>query len=218
MASDDCWSVERLTLYLEDGLEVEDRARAEEHLSRCRSCRRDLVASYETRAELPEVEASEDLKRAVRDLPVHAPGLARKGAVRWWTALAAAVVVGLGFSVLLREERLGTSPDPETLRAPRVSDLELLTPAAGETVVSATVVFSWSAVPEVWWYMLRVVNALGDVVHRETTSEPRLGVPAASFSGAQEYFWYVTVVLDDGTTLESEVGSFAAPPRAPDIR
>ena len=208
MGSNDCLSLEQLTRYLENRLEVDLRGRVEEHLSHCQACRRRLTESYEEGVSLPDVQAPEDLKRRVLKLP------GDTSQARRWMALAAVLVAGLGLAVLLDPvSRDPVNPDPGTLRAPpqgapQALELELLTPTSGVLETSGDRVFEWRGVPEARRYTLSIMNALGDVIYRETTPELSLIPPVGVLETEREYFWYVTAVLEDGTRLESEVWSF----------
>lgn len=207
MTNQGCLSASDLARYLDGRLDAGERGRAEEHLSRCRSCRSRLAAAYRSRAEPPVIAAPEELRRRARATAVRGAGPRRR------MALAAVLIAGLGIAALVVQTRRDTAPDPEALRAPPVeaggSEAPRLTaPDAGDEVPAGPVRFRWRPAPRARRYTLTVVDPLGNLVHRETAAEPEADVAADVFEAGREYFWYVTVVVEDGSTFESEVRSF----------
>lgn len=206
MEKRDCINADELTRYLEDLLEAAARRRVEEHLSRCRGCRKRLVAGYESRVEPAVTAAPDELTRRARALVPR----------RWWreprrrTAIAALLIAGLALSVVIFEEaNRDPKPGSETLRARPAEALQLVAPSAGEVLGQGWTNFRWRPVQEARRYTLSVVDPLGEIVHRVTTTEPAAEVATEVFDTDRDYYWYVSVLLEDGTSLESEVRGFS---------
>lgn len=216
MSENGCQTPERLELYLDDGLEPDERARVEGHLSRCDACRRRLVGIHEARREETVTRrAPESWKRRAREIPRR-----RRTARRWQPALAAVLVLALGLAVyravdVARPAR--QAPDAERLRTPPASPTgpAALAPADGAVVTPGAIEFRWSEVERARRYTLTVLDAEGDVVFRAETREAHRTVDWGQEEAPRDgrsYFWYVTAQLTDGTSTDSEIRRLSLAP------
>lgn len=203
-----------LSSYLEGGLPAAERERYEEHLSGCRSCRRRLVEGFDQRSGMETHSVPADLQARVRAIP-------RRGRPRrlaWAAAAAAVLAAALGLRLYL-----GTTPPAEppsdTLRSsPSSTLLEPVAPAAGATLGGDALSFRWTSRVGARSYSLTILDAAGGIVYRQTTDQPELTLKGSELPTGGTYYWYVTAVLEDGTTLETPSRPFTAGPssRQPD--
>ena len=207
---------EQLSLYLEDRLEDDAREHLEEHLSRCLSCRRRLVEAYEAARPEPAAEpVPAALVQRARALARRQRAAPRRRASLWWGTAAAAnaAIVSL---VALDIGRDGARPptDPDALRSGDHGALRLqaVAPDDGAVVTGAPIALRWTALPGATRTTVTLVDPLGNIVLRTTTAGDHLLLdPAATdppLEPGTSWFWYVTVDLADGTSLESEVRAF----------
>jgi hypothetical protein len=210
-----CLTPERLTLYLGNRLAEAEREGAEAHLSDCEGCRNRLVVLYASRAgeDRPPFRASEALKEAARAL-ARPPERARSR--RWLAAAAAVVTAALGLATFLELAPPEAPDDALRLDAPGLAAPLALAPADGGAVSAAAIDFRCSAVAGARRYTLTLLDAMGEVVLRETAAQPRWAVDASpaglNLRPGPTYFWYVAVDLVDGSSAESEVSSFTLTP------
>ena len=219
MLSLGCLSAQRLARYLENRLDPDEREGAEEHLSGCAESRDRLVELHASRRGEPPLErAPESLKRAARAIPRrrrrrvrHPSGLPH----RRYLAVAASLVAAVGMAALIYRGGPGRPQGPADTDALRdvATGPALLQPLApdGEVASSAPIEFRWRGAPEAERYTLTVLDALGDIVLRESTPADRLEVaPAATgLEPGASYFWYVSAEMADGTSAQSEILDFS---------
>ena len=226
-----CLRGDELVLYLEDRLEGASRGEMEEHLSTCRICRRRLVLAHEERTLAPEaveVEAAvleaavledavlEDLKAKARKIPKTFSEPPKESSRRQWAALAASLmfVSSLLFLQVTRQGpeslREAAAPSGETFRSDGASrhPLRLLTPEDGEVVEAERIEFQWTDLPEATRYTFTLLDELGDLLFRQETSEPRLGLDLGDLEGLSgsegRSYWYVQAKLPGGALFESK--------------
>lgn len=220
-----CLTHDDLGDFLADRLPVETRAHAEQHLSDCPACRRRLVALYGAeRAEdstssvattgSPAIapQVTDELLQRARAIGRRAQADRRTPASYGRLAAAAAVVVAIGLAgTQLTLRRPSPVPQPaDTLRSSSVSeeDFRALDPPDGADIVAADTTLRWTAMEGARGYTVTLLDDLGDIVHQASTDGARWELPNAAtlpLNAGASYYWFVTVRLDDGTTLETDL-------------
>ena len=164
---------EEIAAYLSHGLEADERARIEGHLSQCRVCRRQVTAA-------------------------HALLRSRPRSLRWVTAAAAAAVaIALIGPWSPRGSRTGTSPEVERARptgrdAPAIA---ALSPTDGDTIPAANAVFLWRSRGRDVLYRLSVTDRRGQAVWTTDTPDTTAVLPPnVLLVPGTRYYWYVDAV------------------------
>lgn len=183
---------EELAAYLDDEAGPGEKARILAHLDACESCR----------------EETADLVRLLRRR--------RRQRVRRTVVplAAAAALAGVLFVGSFFQE--GTGGSGAALRAPHAAtsaealvDIHVLSPARGSTVEADSIEFAWDAVEEGAVYRLTIADESGEPLWVQETSGTSFRLPpeAELVSGAR-YFWFVDVLLANGSTGSTGVMSF----------
>lgn len=186
--------------YLADELSPEERQRVEEHLSRCRDCRRLLTTSLDAAAPVEPVTVPPELVERVRAKPPRS--------YRPFLLAAALVVAALGFGLWERLQPSVQAPGEWRSTPEAPSGLAALEPADGARVGVGEVTFRWTD-SGAWRYTLVVINVGGVVKHRLETQETELRVDlwaqtAEGTETEEALFWYVTADWDDGTSASTK--------------
>lgn len=183
---------EELAAYLDRKAMPEEKARILAHLDACESCR----------------EETADLVRLLhrRD---------RQKARRLVVPLAAAAAVA---GVLLVGPSLhqGTGRPEASFRAPAAASsaealvrIRVESPASGAIVPPDSVAFAWDAVEEGAVYRLTVTDESGEPLWVHETSTTSLRLPSdVELVPGRKYFWFVDVLLADGSTGSTGVVNF----------
>ena len=173
--------------YLDRSLAAEDRARIDVHLEACSECRAELIE--------------------VMRLAPSGPRRKRIGRWIWIPAVAAA---GLASLLLLRPAPPAT---PETIERPisgaaeAMPRLAVTTPANGDSVAAAGMVFQWRSRPGDS-YRVTVLTETGEPVWTAETMDTSVSLPnAITLQPGRLYFWRVDAVAD-GLSATSGVQRF----------
>jgi putative zinc finger protein len=164
---------ENIAAYLSGGLGVDDRARLEAHLARCRACRRQVTSA-------------------------HALLRSRPRPMRW---VAAAAVAALAIALIgpwsFRGANRPTSPDIERA-APGGTEtpaIVALTPIDGDTISATTAVFAWRPHGRDVLYRLSVTDGQGRAVWTTDTADTSIALPPnVRLTSGTRYYWYVDAV------------------------
>lgn len=195
----DCLSAAELSEFLK-GSGFPSREAAELHLSECRECRTRLVELHdpvEPRPLPPELLAA-----AKKLVP------ARKPRMQWTWAAAAMLTVAVLSVAVMRPWREELRVQDVTREGEVNATLRLLWPEDGARLQASDVDLRWTAVPDAMRYEIRILNARGDVVAEEATTEPRAGGLGGRLQRGQSYFWSVRTRHPDGRLTDSEIRSF----------
>lgn len=231
-----CLTSAQLSLFLEDRLAAAERDAAEEHLSQCATCRHQLVASHDARLahEMPAPEemptVPDELKQKAlqisrRQVSKRQPAQKGGGTGRWWAIAAVLLVSALGLTTLDFDRKVSPSvvDDPNALRSGNPGQsgssgqaggsdqilLQAISPADGAVVTEPSLELRWTAVPGARRYTLTLLDSLGNILSRTTTTEDHATVDPRQVEPpvepGSECFWYVTAQLADGGSVESAV-------------
>lgn len=185
-------SAGELAAYVDGVATDEEQRRVEAHLSRCATCREDLVV----------------VRDAVRS---------KSSRLRWVAGAAAAAVIAL---LLLTPAMLddGTAP---TLRGPEsdpaatgsVSAIEVVSPVDATPTPAADLRFVWRPAGPDAQYRLTVTTAAGDAVATITTADTVVtSLDGAELAPDTEYYWWVEALRADRETVETGLRSFRTAP------
>ncbi|HEY2855584.1 MAG TPA: zf-HC2 domain-containing protein [Gemmatimonadaceae bacterium] len=185
---------EELAAYLDDRLDSRSIARLESHLSDCRECRAELVA---TRA---LVESS----IATTDRRLTAPAIR----ARTWLAAAAVIAITvlplIGRSLHSRSDTAPVRATPE--RPPAIA---VLAPD-NRSADAARVTFVWRPVESARTCRLTVTDSAGAPLFTVATSDTVVSPPAnGHLERGTSYLWYLDCLTSDGVTVSSGIRSFA---------
>lgn len=197
-----------------DGLiSANDRAVAESHLATCLKCRAQLISLFDTSAEQIVEPAPDYLKRQVVDFTVQETKKAFFASFRPLVpvALAAAIVLAVGISFLIYQDRTGTTPTSDLRQSNAgAGQFKLINPPNGSQLESGPIQFRWEDSTSDARYEFTLTDEKGDLVFQERNAKRplRLDSAALKLSPQHTYYWSVTVQLPDGTRRESPVASF----------
>jgi hypothetical protein len=206
-----CPDEHELAAYVDGNLISERREPLELHLADCDACI--ALVGVLTHARHLDV-AAEDTRTAV----ALALNLVERKSSRWSRSkpgLAAAAMVLLGISGVMLSSRFGdpgTDPNEQlgtrTTRGMQVDDARLivLEPTAGMALDARQATFRWEAVPESYYYEVRVVTESGDVVIEERVVEPRWSSTTdhPSLRPGVAYYLHVAAYISEGKALSSD--------------
>jgi len=198
--------------FLDGTISAEDRPVAESHLARCRHCRERLIALYDNAEEARFQEtAPPALTHRVTKAPVH-----WLHALRPYVplALAASVVIAVGFSIFVYRDTRSTSKPPQTddLRRSNgaTNDLPLASPPNGAHLHPGPVEFRWTDAGNGARYEFTVTDERGDIIVQEklTTTSLVIDIAKLQLSSRQHYYWSVSARLPDGASRTSVIAGF----------
>lgn len=189
-----------------------DRPAAESHLARCRHCRERLIALYDIEEEARFEEAApSSLTRRVTKTPVHWINSLRPYVP---LALAATVVIAVGFSIFVYRNTPSTSETPPVggIRRPNgpTNDLALASPPNGAQLNPGPVEFRWTDAGNSVRYEFTVTDEKGDIIVQEkpTASSLVIDIAKLRLSSQRNYYWSVSARLPDGTSRASGIAGF----------
>jgi hypothetical protein len=216
----ECLAEKELGNFLSGRATSLERRDIEIHLGACRACRHNLATLYiASRHDDSTFRAPARLKARALKIPyrerVEAPGiifgLRRQIAV---AIMAVVLVTGgatLYFLIANRQPVSGLSSgnllrQGESARAAP----QLIAPASGATIDSDQIEFRWSEAQGAESYLFFMLDEKGNIIFQSSTSESRLifRTREARIERGRTYFWYVTAKSADGSTLDSDFGSF----------
>jgi len=227
-----CPSEQQLAAYADRQLVGSERQVVENHIASCNDCLHQvgfLVRSSDTEGLDPSAELLQKARQVVR-----APERRSLPGWRWAIATTALAIAVITSAVIFRPE---PQPSPRTQAAPTsvpppatVASLppaasvrraerpvvrgtksdgavpRLISPAEGK-IFGNNVLFTWSAVSNTSYYVLKVVTSEGDLVWEGQSKETKVRVPEGSLSPGR-YFAWVLSYRDDGHVAKSEAVGF----------
>lgn len=187
-------SSDLMASYLSGRIAPSERATLEAHLAECRTCRRQatsarrLLATYRSRRPLV-----------------------------WMAPVAAAAALAL---VVFAPRPETDVPGSEVLRARQqpggaegASALRIISPASGDTIDRAGIVFAWQSHPGKPLFRLTLSDGSGRELWSAESRDTALILPAGvSLDRGRTYFWYVDAVGADGRSLTTRTQRFATAP------
>jgi hypothetical protein len=182
-------SPEEIAAFLDGRVTGEERARLEAYFAENPEARRELVDASRIIASMPTRP-----KRRMSFAPI--AGIA---------AAAAIAIVFLKPQVAERPaspvtaERRGTSTE-------RIAAINLVTPANGADIGN-TRVLVWRGV-EGASYRLVVLDAAGETILQESTTDTVRSIPAALLKATTHYYWNVDAQMPDGSSITSGMHEF----------
>lgn len=189
-----------------------DRSVAESHLASCRHCRERLIALYDNEEEARfEETAPSSLTRRVTKAPVHWINSLRPYVP---LALAASVVIAVGFSIFVYRNPQSTSETPPLGGMRRsngpANDLALASPPNGAQLNPGPVEFRWTDAGNSARYEFTVTDEKGDIIVQEklTASSLVIDIAKLRLSSQRNYYWSVSARLPDGTSRASGIAGF----------
>jgi hypothetical protein len=184
---------EGLAAYLDGAVGSDERLRIQEHLEGCDSCRQEaaeVVLLLQRRG-----------NRRVKRLAVPVAAAAAVAAILLLTPSLQNGGRGPGERVRVPEPASGVEALP-TVRA--------LSPAPGSTVGQADLVFAWEEAGEDAVYRLTVTDESGEPLWFHETTQTTVPLPLdVELLSEQTFFWFVDVLLPDGSTASTGVMSFS---------
>ncbi len=184
---------EELAAYLDGLLDAKSAARLESHLSQCRECRAELVATREL------VESAAAAARRRETAPAWR-------ARRW---LAAAGIIAVALLPLIERGRRARD-DTAQVRAASSGPLAITVVAPKATFRVVTVTFIWRPVERATSYRLTVTDSAGASLFTVATSDTVASLPANThLERGASYLWYLDCLMTDGRTVSSGIQSFA---------
>jgi hypothetical protein len=185
-------SSEELAAYVHGALTGASRGVFEEHLVKCRACRRDVTLA----------------RRMLGQRRARNPR-------RVLVAAAAAVVF---FFVVSRLPTWSGGSD-EPVRSERPADLSgtattigVVSPANGSTIEPGPVTFAWRSQPGQLLYQLSLTDAGGRELWSARTTDTTLSLPGSiALERGRPYFWTVDALAADGVSLTTRTQRFSTP-------
>lgn len=184
-----------IAAYLDHKLSAADQARVEGHLAECEPCR----------AEVLEVAG------LLESLPRR---------TRWYVAgpAAAAVAAAVVLFLMFRPGEI-SGPRPPVMRGDQApageatASIEVVTPAAGQTISPESLVFTWRAAGTDAHYRLTLTDEDGDIVWSTALSDTSYVLPPELvLQRGRVYFWYADALLPDGRSVTTGVREFRTLP------
>lgn len=183
---------EELAAYLDGAAGPEETARVLAHLDTCESCR----------------EETADLLRLLHR---RSRQKVRRLAVPLAAAAAVAGVLLVGSSLHQQTGRPGAAlrASPAATSAEALAKIHVLAPVSGSIVLPDSLRFAWGAVEEGAVYRLTLTDESGEPVWVQETSGTSLRLPRETeLVPGRTYFWFVDVLLANGSTGSTGVVSF----------
>jgi len=181
---------EELAAYVHGTLAGASRGVLEEHLVRCRACRRDVTLA----------------RRILRQHRARNPR-------RFLVPAAAAVLAFIVFSRLPSrapgvEERMRSGEGAVSSGAPPA--IQVVSPANGSTVGPGPVAFTWKSQPGQLLYQLSLTDGGGRELWSSRTTDTTLSLPVSvSLERGRTYFWTVDALAADGASLTTRAQRFS---------
>ena len=202
-----CLNQDDLTAFVEGRVEGDARETMIEHLATCADCRRALVAAGDLApSTLERVEVSPSLLETARRLgrrpaPRRAPWV-------WPAAAALLTAVGLGVATLgpWQESPPVSVGDGLRSTAEGGGPFEALAPSPAALLGQEPLELRWNELPNARSYTVTVLDALGNILLRESTTENHwtLDPQALQVGSAEDLYWYVRADLEDFTVRETD--------------
>lgn len=188
-------SSHELAAYMDGRLTRDEKAKVQEHLAECQSCRREAT-------EVAEILEGRRGKRRRLILPM---------------GLAAAAAAILLFTPLVRQ------PAPpmegilrgseEASQREAVQFIEVLAPEPEAVIPRDSLLFRWADVGPGVLYRLTVTDELGDPVWSGETEQTSLALPPeVELQPGMSFIWFLDALLLDGREERSRPLTFAIQP------
>ena len=184
---------EEVAAYLSDALSADERTTLEAHLAVCPQCRREVISARR-------------LIRSHYSPPVR----------RWIIPAAAAAVLAVVLLSPLRSGRVATTGSraaEDAAVSATMPKIRVVSPAGGDTISGAHVVFVWQKAGNAALYRLTLTDASGSAVWAKDGPDTTLALPAnVSLAKGQNYFWFVDALAADGAALTTGTHRFTTAP------
>ena len=211
-----CPDTEAWQTFLDGSIAQGERAAAESHLARCRLCRERLIGLSDAGREnaVPEV-APTSLRKRAEELVSRTPDSPSLfGSLRPYVplALAAAIVLAVGLSVMVFRSRTERQPASELRQSDLTTvALSLSSPTDGAVIEPGQMEFRWGSAGPGARYEFTITDEKGDIVFHEKPANTLLSLDsrALRLSPQRKYYWTVSARLPDGTKRESAVAGFS---------
>jgi hypothetical protein len=204
-----CPDEQHVAGYVDGGLDEGTRQALERHLADCGHCLTVVgLLSRERHAALPA--AAPDSTAAQARVPASGGQVRRWQSAPQWAAaavlvLAVPLLIQLSRSPDVGSEGQGRPASAMTRNVPSsVTELHILSPAAGAAVDARRLSFRWSEVPGTPYYDVRIVTDTGDVVVQERVAGTTWQPPAQlRLQTGAEYFVHVDAYPSGDKPLSS---------------
>lgn len=185
-----------LGAFLDGALRGAERSRVEAHLVECARCREEAIHVGRLTG------------------TGNGNGKQRKRLVYWVAPAAAAAVVAALLLLGPGAEEVAR-PEAPILRAddPGVTAIAVVSPRAGASLSSDSVVFVWREVESGVVYRLTLMDQEGVVLWKETVEDTTVALSAdVELRPGARYYWYVDALLELARTATSGVQEFTISP------